>query len=107
MNFILLAPRQAGRQSCPISGVTSSVNIWTKFRFTGWKTVLDKPKDTWNYDTSGTPYDYDSIMHYTQTAFAKRDRNGRLLTTIKIKDKSVSCQLMVESNTVDQKCTEP
>lgn len=54
----------------------------------GWKTVLDKPKDTWNYDTSGTPYDYLSIMHYTQTAFAKRDRDGKLLTTIEIKDKS-------------------
>ncbi|KAJ7390401.1 hypothetical protein OS493_025657 [Desmophyllum pertusum] len=55
----------------------------------GWKNVLDQPKDVHtNYDTSGTPYDYLSIMHYTQTAFAKRDRNGRLLTTIEIKDKS-------------------
>ena len=61
------------------------------FYFSGWKNVLDQPKDVHtNYDTSGTPYDYLSIMHYTQTAFAKRDRNGRLLTTIEIKDKSVS-----------------
>jgi hypothetical protein len=28
------------------------------------------------------PYDYDSIMHYEQFSFAKRDANGRLLITI-------------------------
>ncbi|XP_020614254.1 zinc metalloproteinase dpy-31-like [Orbicella faveolata] len=56
----------------------------------GWKTVLNKPNDMWNYDTSGTPHDYPSIMHYTKTAFAKTGHDGRLLTTIEVKDTSAS-----------------
>ena len=61
-------------------------NIWAKFwSLAGWKTVLDKPKDISNYDTSGTPYDYLSIMHYTENAFAKKPS----LTTIKVHDKKV------------------
>ncbi|KAL9982568.1 hypothetical protein ACROYT_G004627 [Oculina patagonica] len=67
------------------------VTIYRQNLQDGWKNVLDKPNDIWNYDTSGTPYDYLSIMHYTKTAFAKRDHNGRLLTTIHVKDTSVSC----------------
>ena len=61
----------------------------TKSSFSGWKTVLDKPWDTWNYDASGTPYDYLSIMHYTENAFAKKPS----MITIEVHDKRVSCVL--------------
>ncbi len=65
-----------------------------KVSLSDYKWVLDLPKDIENYDTSGTPYDYLSIMHYTETAFGKRDKNGRLLTTIEILDKRVGGYLL-------------
>ncbi len=38
--------------------------------------------DVGQAETLGEPYDYESIMHYPNTAFGKRDSRGRYMNTI-------------------------